>query len=756
MKMNSTNESTSGVLSSAAPSTGSIQRPALIRVQNTDLSSSGVTPAGSSAESPEGNGAARIMHSLRRRWLVASVVAVPLAAIAMFTVWSMQSTKYVATATMRLKPNPNVLMFKTQDGDQNGNFDSFKKTQKQMLQMPLVLSAALRNEEIASLEVVRVQKDPLEWLTTELIITFPDLSEIMSVSLTGGLDDELDKVVNAVVDAYFDEVVYHDRVKKLKRYETLTEKLTKHQQQLSNARKKLRALTDHAGSGDKQSLSIIQKSMLDGVDVFQKKLYEHKIKLLEMQEEFTLLSNMKSNDDQIQLSEAEIDAFLGADVEWVTLANDRKVLQSRMDKHKKLMGPQKGGEGLQAWTEQLAEVTRKMDARKDKVIEDALARSHGVDSLEKLARDIELMKNLSATLNKELERAQAEAKSNGMTSLEVELVRDEIASLKLLVDQLSNEVKVSEIELPKESDAEAGRVQRLSKAIRPRPVKSNAALVATAASGSIGFLLPFLLFVLVDVRHDRISTNTEVTRGLGLSVIGSVPILPRRVMRNLGGQSEGDKYWRTLLSESVDSIAAVLLRGAQPGMARVIMVSSANAGEGKTTLAAHLAVSLAGANRRTLLVDFDLRRPALHRVFNVSLDPGVNEILRDDVDMDATVQATQVANLMILSAGRWSRTGLSNLGNANLGGLFERLRTGYDFVIVDASPILPVVDTRVIGQYVDAVLLSVLRDVTRAPRLRSACELMDLFGIPVLGAVVTGSSQEAYTYYEPMKETKVV
>jgi Mrp family chromosome partitioning ATPase len=77
-------------------------------------------------------------------------------------------------------------------------------------------------------------------------------------------------------------------------------------------------------------------------------------------------------------------------------------------------------------------------------------------------------------------------------------------------------------------------------------------------------------------------------------------------------------------------------------------------------------------------------------------------------------------------------------------------------VIVDASPILPVVDTRLIGQHVDAVLLSVLRDVSRAPKLRAACELLDLFGIPVLGVVVTGPREEIYkdARYEAVSETQ--
>jgi capsular exopolysaccharide synthesis family protein len=302
------------------------------------------------------------------------------------------------------------------------------------------------------------------------------------------------------------------------------------------------------------------------------------------------------------------------------------------------------------------------------------------------------------------------------------------------------------------------RIQRVRPAAQARQAESKTRLVTTIGAAGASFFLPFVLFVMLDASKNRISTGAEVTQAVGLSVIGAVPILPKRVMRRLGGATENDKYWRTLLSESVDSIAAVLLRGTQPGASRVIMVSSANAGEGKTTLAAHLAVSLASAGRRPVLVDFDLRRPALHRVFGLSLHPGVNEILRDGHDIESALQPTQVPNLMMLSAGRWSKTGLAGLVAADLKALFTSLRSQFDFVVVDACPILPVVDTRVIGQHVDAVLLSVLRDVSRAPKLRAACDLLDLFGIPVLGVVVTGSSEELYkdNRYEPLSEAQAV
>ena len=119
-----------------------------------------------------------------------------------------------------------------------------------------------------------------------------------------------------------------------------------------------------------------------------------------------------------------------------------------------------------------------------------------------------------------------------------------------------------------------------------------------------------------------------MSQGLRLPVIGSVPLIPARVIRQLGSPSPRYRAWHLRLTESVDGIAARLLHKADVEQCRVIMVSSATGGEGKTTLATQLALSLARTGRQIVLVDFDLRRPSFDEVFGVPLSPGVSEALR--------------------------------------------------------------------------------------------------------------------------------
>ncbi len=174
------------------------------------------------------------------------------------------------------------------------------------------------------------------------------------------------------------------------------------------------------------------------------------------------------------------------------------------------------------------------------------------------------------------------------------------------------------------------------------------------------------------------------------------------------------------------------------------MVSSATGGEGKTTLATQLALSLARTGRRTVLVDFDLRRPSFDEMFGMPLSPGVSEVLRHESDPSDLVHPVAADNLAVVTAGRWDRQALASLSNGSVDALFRQLREDFDFVVVDTSPILPVADARFVSQYVDTVVLSVFRDVSEAAKIQAACDILAAFGVQSVEAVVTGPGNGMY------------
>jgi capsular exopolysaccharide synthesis family protein len=238
------------------------------------------------------------------------------------------------------------------------------------------------------------------------------------------------------------------------------------------------------------------------------------------------------------------------------------------------------------------------------------------------------------------------------------------------------------------------------------------------------------LIALLEFRARRIQTSDEVT-GLGLRVVGGVPTLAQRRKDEHG------------FAESIDGIRTLLLRNASVDASRVVMVTSAVHGEGKTTLASQLAGSLARAGRKTLLIDCDLRRPALHQLFEVPQQPGFSEVLLREVHIAEATRATPIDNLWLIPAGDWDSEVMQALTkDRGVDELFDKLKGEYDFIILDSHPVLSASDSLVIGQHADAVLLSLLKDVSQAPRVYAAGQRMSSLGIRVLGSVVHGLPQD--------------
>ena len=137
-------------------------------------------------------------------------------------------------------------------------------------------------------------------------------------------------------------------------------------------------------------------------------------------------------------------------------------------------------------------------------------------------------------------------------------------------------------------------------------------------------------------------------------------------------------------------------------------------------------------------------RPAAARTgrgLGTALGPGVCEALRGHGEITQMVQPTDTEFFSVVTAGSWNRQVLPALANGSIAPLLKQLRESFDFVIIDSSPLLPIVDARLLCQHVDSVLLSVLRDVSEGDKVLAAQEMLDAFGVAHVDAVVTSGEQ---------------
>jgi capsular exopolysaccharide synthesis family protein len=246
----------------------------------------------------------------------------------------------------------------------------------------------------------------------------------------------------------------------------------------------------------------------------------------------------------------------------------------------------------------------------------------------------------------------------------------------------------------------------------------------------------------MECRVRRVGAPEEIAQGLGLRLLGTVPALPARARRAAvtGSASPADVAWQGRLTEAVDALRTLLLKAAGEGP-HVVMVTSALGGEGKTSLAGQLAVSLARAWRKTLLIDGDVRKPAAHQLFNLPVEPGLCEVLRGEMEPADVVKATSISRLWLMPSGHWDSHAVQALAQEGSSALFDQLKEQYDFILVDSSPVLPVADALVLGQHVEAVVLAVRCGASRLPAVYAAHHRLGTLGIPVLGAVVIGADK---------------
>jgi capsular exopolysaccharide synthesis family protein len=269
--------------------------------------------------------------------------------------------------------------------------------------------------------------------------------------------------------------------------------------------------------------------------------------------------------------------------------------------------------------------------------------------------------------------------------------------------------------------------------VAPYLVKHEALGLKVASLAGVGvFLVVALGISYIEFRYRRLNDVGEVTRGLRLPVVGTIPIVQRAIGRK---SSAGIQQ---VLIESVDMARTLLLHQFRQKNLRIVMITSAGSGEGKTLLSAHLAGSLARAGSRVLLIDGDLRRPSLHKVFGLESGAGLGDALRGEVQLSAVIRPGPMEGLWVVPAGTADVMSLRALVHGTLNKLLEAVKQDFDFIIIDSAPVLPVADSQLIAQAVDGVILSVLQDVSRLPSVYAAYERLMMFQANVLGVIMHG------------------
>lgn len=258
----------------------------------------------------------------------------------------------------------------------------------------------------------------------------------------------------------------------------------------------------------------------------------------------------------------------------------------------------------------------------------------------------------------------------------------------------------------------------------------------TLLAGIAGAMLASGLVLAIDHLDDRIRRPDDVERLVGLPTLATVGRFGRRkatpalLMLAQPGSPAAESY--RLLRTTLQLAA---LGRQQPGL--TILVTSAGPLEGKTTTLANLGLALAQAGRRVLLVDTDLRRPALHEQFGLTNEAGLTTLLLEPQgDSGRAVQETSVEGLRVITSGPLPANPAEVLAFPQTARLLDQLKSLADFVLLDSPPALGMADAGILAQGVDGVLLVAEAGRTRAEALKNAAASLAGMQAPLLGVVL--------------------
>jgi succinoglycan biosynthesis transport protein ExoP len=360
-----------------------------------------------------------------------------------------------------------------------------------------------------------------------------------------------------------------------------------------------------------------------------------------------------------------------------------------------------------------------------------------------------------AMIKKNFDEAKTESDRLNLRSFDYRRAKQEADADKRLYDELVRKIREAGI-----NSSFQNNVVRISDAARPawKPVFPDMKL-------NIGLALLLSIIVGIgaaifsDALDNTLRDPEHVTRSLNANLLGTLPSV--RDVKELRIPMASDPSLPATLAAGQDrtfSIYGEAMRTLRSSMmlmdfdrrVRTLLMSSATASEGKSTIAGHLATIHASQNKRTLLVDCDLRRPSQHKIFGIENKVGMTNVLNGELAWrDAIITSSANPNLHIISAGPPSRRAADLLG-ATVSELIEEMGKEYDLIILDAPPLLGFAESLQIAAAADGVMIVVRAGQTSRKAVGAAIQTLTQMNANVLGVVlneVKKHHSDHYYYY---------
>jgi succinoglycan biosynthesis transport protein ExoP len=351
--------------------------------------------------------------------------------------------------------------------------------------------------------------------------------------------------------------------------------------------------------------------------------------------------------------------------------------------------------------------------------------------------------------------------------LKEDIVRDETKTTKM--DELQRQIEQRQFDrrrdedLLRDKERERDRVNatknvggyKVEDVTRPSDGAQIApVLVQSLLLGAVvGLLMGVGLGLWAELADRSFRSPLDIRRHLGIPVLGHIPPIRMNEPPEVKPHAALDSILAAHLrphsaeAEAVRGIRTQLLFSTSGNEHQVIQVTSPNPGDGKSTLSANLAISLATSNKRVVLVDCDFRKPRIHRMFALpNPELGLALVVADQADLGAVIQGCEIENLSLLPCGPRPANPAELLTTPKFQEMLDELRANYDFVILDTPPVLAVSDPAAVAPRADGVILVFRMTKDARPAAERAMDDLTAVGGKLLGVVVNGSTEREMGY----------
>ncbi|MDB5351166.1 MAG: capsular exopolysaccharide biosynthesis protein [Planctomycetota bacterium] len=373
------------------------------------------------------------------------------------------------------------------------------------------------------------------------------------------------------------------------------------------------------------------------------------------------------------------------------------------------------------------EAIQKLDTPQDFPDRSAISLAHGEQEINKLDREVKAQFDRIQATMPEYQSYQSLLRGREQKEQRITAMDERLSHFKMVAETRSSPVEI--IQTPSEPGG---------------PVKPNRPMLIGMFT-MLGLVLGLGLVCAREYLDHTVTVPEHLTAGLVLPILTVIPRIRRLSRLQRGGHLWTANDPHSLEADAYRNLRASIIGATGPKQRPIVtlLITSAKAGDGKSTTALNLALTCARAGERTLLMDVDLRRPSLAEVFDVT-EPNVGlvDVLRGDMPWQQAVVRTDVPNLNFLPTGDPTGVPIEVLGTLELRQLIAAVSQQYQRVILDAPAVLGMADCRMLGRTVDAAVLVVRSGVHELRPLRRAKEMLEQSRVPIAGLVFNGLSED--------------